>query len=134
MGQFENSDLAKPQFLYASGIGKHSNSLCPQQTIMPLGKKIGLPVNTDYLKSQEVGLVKKVLACDGVVLICWDHHHIPTIANQILDDSTTAPQSWPDERFDLVWVFDFNSTLGKYSFTQVTQCLLAGDLSAIVQG
>ncbi len=131
-GILQNSDLAKPQFLYASGIGKHSNSLRPQETVTPLSAKLGLNININYLKGQETALVKNALTCDGVVLICWEHQNIPTIANQILGNTTTAPQSWPGNRFDLVWVFDFNSTSGNYNFNQSPQFLLAGDSPTLI--
>ena len=49
------------------------------------------------------------------------------MANHILGDTTTVPQKWPGHRFDVVWVFDLDPASKTYSFTQVTQCLLAGD-------
>ena len=52
---------------------------------------------------------------------------IPAIANQILGNDTTVPQTWPGDRFDLVWVFDWNAGAESYTFTQVPQLLLAGD-------
>ncbi len=125
----QNPELAQPQFLYASGIGKHDNSSRPQQTITPLNERLGLSINTDYLKGHENAMVANALACDGVVLICWQHQEIPKIANQIVDNVTTVPQQWLENRFDLIWVFDLNPTSGRYSFKQVPQCLLALDLS-----
>ncbi|SRR5579883_2039876 len=125
----QNPELAQPQFLYASGIGRHSNSRRPQQTITPLSEKLRLSINTNYLKGQENEMVANALTCDGVVLICWEHQEIPSIANQILGNATTVPQQWLGSRFDLIWVFDLNPTSGRYSFKQVPQYLLAGDLS-----
>ncbi|MBW4586150.1 hypothetical protein G7B40_024780 [Aetokthonos hydrillicola Thurmond2011] len=81
------------------------------------------------MKGQENVMVANALACDGVVLICWEHHEIPNIANQIVDNATTVPQEWSGNRFDLIWVFDLDPTSGRYSFKQVPLCLLAGDLS-----
>jgi hypothetical protein len=72
-------------------------------------------------------MVKSVLACDGVVLICWDHKALSAVANEILGDDTTAPQKWKRKRFDLVWVFDWNSSTKSYDFKQVPQLLLSGD-------
>lgn len=128
----QNPDLAQPQFLYASEIGRHSNSKRPQQTITPLSEKLSLSINTDYLKGLEKEMVANALTCDGVVLICWEHQDIPTIANQILGNATTAPQQWLGSRFDLIWIFDLNPTSGTYSFKQVPQCLLKGDLSTFI--
>lgn len=73
-------------------------------------------------------MVPDALACPGVVLIAWEHEFIPSIANLILGNSTTAPQAWPGARFDLVWTFDLNPTTNASSFNQLPQLLLRGDL------
>ena len=131
-GPLQNPELAKPQFLYASGIGHHSHSERPQETITPLSAKLNLKIDTGYLKDDYSSMVKNALSCDGVVLICWEHQDIPKIANQILGNSTTAPQKWPGDRFDVVWVFDWDASAGAYSFAQVPQCLLAGDSPSVI--
>ena len=120
--------LATPRRAYASGIGKHSQSLRPQETILPLCEKLGLTATTDHLKEEFEDLTYDAMAQAGPVLICWEHRAIPAIADRILGDSTTAPRAWPDERFDMVWVFDLDSRSGTYRFQQVPQSLLAGDL------
>jgi hypothetical protein len=50
--------------------------------------------------------VRDALSRDGIVLICWQHEDIPTIGNLIVGNDTTVPQSWPEDRYDLIWVFD----------------------------
>ena len=50
----------------------------------------------------------------------------PSIANFILG-MQVAPQSWPKDRFDVVFVLTLNPLEGTYSFAQVSQLLLAGD-------
>lgn len=125
----QNPNLARPEFLFASGIGLDSNSKRPQQTITPLSKKLKLTINTDFLKGQEKELTKSVLKCTGVVLICWEHHKIPEIVKHIVGETTTFPSIWPDERFDMVWVLDLDAESGDYRFQQVSQNLLSGDSS-----
>lgn len=129
-GQFTSPSLAKPQLLYASGVGKHSNSLRPQETITPTAQKLGLTINTSILKGQESALAAAIVLCKGIVLVAWEHQNIPTIANAILGNKTTVPQKWPGDRFDLVWVFDLDTAKGTYGFTQVPQLLLAGDIAS----
>jgi broad specificity phosphatase PhoE len=119
--------LAKPAVIFASGVAHHSPSLRPQQTVAPLAKKLGLDVNKDYTKRQEPALVQKATAVGGTVLIAWQHEAIPEIAGLILASSEGVPPIWPDNRFDLVWVFDRPSGSGGWSFTQVPQRLLPGD-------
>jgi hypothetical protein len=127
-GHSPRPGLATPRFVYASGIGKHSNSLRPQETILPLCEKLGLTATTDYLKDEFDEMAGDALAQPGPVLICWEHLVIPDLADQILGDSTTAPRAWPDDRFDMVWVFDLDRGSGTYRFQQIPQSLLAGDL------
>lgn len=131
-GTLQNSELATPQFLYASDIGHHSKSERPQETITPLSAEMSLQINTNYLKDDYKSMVKNARSCDGIVLICWEHQDIPGIANEILGNTTTAPQKWPGCRFDVVWVFDWDSAAGAYTFHQVPQCLLAGDKPTVI--
>src|SRR5262249_18240640 len=132
-GALQSPELATPQFLYASGISKHSNSKRPQETITPLSAKTSLSINTNFLKGDEKDLVDDAVSQQGIVLICWEHEAIPDIANQIVGNNTTAPEKWPADRFDLVSIFDLNASTAQYGFTQVPQLLLAGDSSTIIQ-
>jgi hypothetical protein len=124
-GHFASLHLATPQTIFASGIGHHSNSLRPQHTVLELAALLGPPLNTQFLKDDYASMVSAAVATDGVVLIAWEHQDIPAIANQILGNSTTVPQQWPGDRFDIVWVFDRQN--GGWSFWQVPQLLLSGD-------
>jgi hypothetical protein len=130
-GALQNPGLATPEFLFASGVGKHSESKRPKETITPLSSKLNLKINTGFLKEKLEDMVKAAIACDGIVLIAWQHQDIPAIANQILGNEN-APQVWPEGRFDLVWVFDWNHSSKSYSFSQIPQCLLAGDLPTVI--
>jgi len=65
--------LAIPQHLYASGIGKHSNSLRPQETITPLSEKLGIKINSKYKKGDEADMIKDAMGCGGIVLIAWEY-------------------------------------------------------------
>lgn len=129
-GKFQAPGLAVPQYLYASEVGKHSNSLRPQQTITPLAEKRGIAIDTKFKKGDEAAMVADAMGRDSIVLIAWEHQDIPSIANQILGNDKTAPQTWPGDRFDLVWIFDWQD--GAYSFSQAPQQLLAGDLDTVI--
>jgi hypothetical protein len=77
------------------------------------------------------------LQCEGVALIAWQHQDIPAIGHHFLKHTGTSaltiPASWPDERYDLVWVFDRPSGSGPIiSFSQVPQLLLAGDQEGVI--
>jgi hypothetical protein len=130
-GPLQNDWLAKPKFIFASAtvddpVGGNSRSRRSQETVMPLAELLGLHVNLGYSKGEEKRLAKAAQACDGPVLIAWQHENIGAIANYILGTSG-APSPWPPDRFDVIFVLDPNPLDGKYSLVQVPQCLLAGD-------
>ena len=132
-GNLQDPKLARPQFLYASASGKHhEQSKRPLATIAPLGAKLDMKINTKYFVGEHKSLLKSMLKCEGVVLISWEHHDIPLIANHILGNTDTVPQKWPGDRFDIVWVFEWDVALAAYSFSQVPQNLLAGDLETVI--
>jgi broad specificity phosphatase PhoE len=133
-GHFADARLATPQAVYASGVAHHSSSLRPQQTVAPLAAKLGSPVNTDHPKGDEAALVQAVTRIGGTVLIAWEHEAIPAIASLVLGGNQGIPQHWPDDRFDLVWVFDRPDSGGAWSLTQVPQRLLAGDRTDPISG
>jgi hypothetical protein len=72
-------------------------------------------------------MLDDVFSRKGVVLICWQREYIPEIASHIMDNSKMVPDEWPEDRFDMVWVFDLQRSTGKYKFKQVPQRLLRGD-------
>ena len=126
-GSFQDSSLAEPQFLYASKPTKRNGSRRPIETITPLADKLAIRINFNHPKDEPKEMLEEVFLCAGVVLICWQHEFIPEIANKILGNKTTAPQDWPEDRFDMVWVFDRDAATGHYDFKQVPQSLLMGD-------
>jgi broad specificity phosphatase PhoE len=98
----------------------------PYETATPLAARLNLAPDTSFSLEQEEPLVGDVRTRAGVVLIAWEHKRIPRIANALLGDTTTAPQQWPGDRFDLVWLFDLQPD-GRYRFGQRPQLLLHGD-------
>ena len=122
-GTFQDPRIATPQSLFAS----HSSSSRPRETLLPLSEKLGIAIDLTYGKGDEARLVEAARQGSGVALISWQHDFMAAVANSILGDSRTAPQQWPKERFDLVWVFELDAATGKCGFTQVPQLLLAGD-------
>jgi hypothetical protein len=123
---FQDPALAAPQFLYASTPTKRNGSRRPIETITPLAEKLAIRINSNYPKLEADEMLAEAFLCSGVVLICWQHEFIPKIANRILGNKSTSPQDWPEDRYDMIWVFDRDDA-GQYSFKQVPQNLLMGD-------
>jgi hypothetical protein len=111
--------------------GKAGDHGRPYQTVHPVSMKLNTEIDVRFTLDEEPQLAADVLAQSGVVLIAWEHKRIHTIANAILGDETTAPQSWPDDRFDVVWIFD-RDVSGRYRFDQRPQLLLAGDRPEVI--
>jgi len=134
-GPLQDPNLATPNFIYACSASNSDEANRPQETVTPLISKLTTPggtlmTNMEFEKDNVVGVATSALSCWGVVLISWPHGQIPNLANQIplSPASPPVPQGkWPSNRFDVVWVFDYDSSTGKYTFSQVPQLLLAGD-------
>jgi broad specificity phosphatase PhoE len=124
-GHFVDPRLARPESIFASG----NRSLRPQQTVMPLARKLGLLANTSFMKGNEFELVQTATTIDAIVLISWQHEAIPAIAALILGGEDGVPPKWPARRFDLIWVFDRPNGISTWTFAQVPQMLLASDSS-----
>ena len=122
-----NASLAKPRFLYASKPLKRKGSRRPLQTLRTLAERLAIEINSEFPRSEFESMLKEVFACRGVVMICWQREYIPEIALKILDDRKIAPADWPEDRFDMIWVFDLDRSSGRYKFKQVPQKLLTGD-------
>jgi hypothetical protein len=127
--------LNRPDVIFAAGIGKKrvkgadgktvtvgSHSRRPLQTITAMAERMGLTPVTSRTKGEEAELVEDVLGRNDSVLICWQHEDIPTIGNRIIGDATTVPQAWPENRYDLIWVFD--RTAEGWRFTELSQARL----------
>jgi hypothetical protein len=130
-GPLQNSLLARPAFIFASAavddpVPGNSRSHRPQETVKALAELIGVEVDLRFSKGEEKALAAAAMACDGPVLIAWQHENISVIANAI-PGPKVAPPTWPAERFDVVFVFTLNPSDGMYAFAQVPQRLLAGD-------
>ena len=124
-------EIATPATIFASATSddatipeEEAKSLRPQETVEPTGQRIGVHVVASVAVGDEQTLIANLRACAGVVLVAWEHKHIPIIAGGFID----APPAWGD-RFDAVWVLDRGDD-DSYALTIVNQDLLAGDLPA----
>jgi hypothetical protein len=107
------------------------------QTIQGLSDRLDLPIVSVFAEGQEASLAASLVRDhSGVVLICWNHTHIPALAASLpAVDGAAIPQKWPNSRFDVVWAFTLagGSAQARYAFDQIPQRLLAGDDDTIIQ-
>ncbi|HEY4441702.1 MAG TPA: hypothetical protein VGN14_14680 [Candidatus Elarobacter sp.] len=106
--------------------GEGSDHSRPYETITPLAARLAITPDHSHKLDEEDALVAAVLRLQGRVLICWEHNRITRIATALAAHPETIPAHWPDDRFDLIWVFEREPS-GRYRFRQQPQYLLAGD-------
>jgi len=119
--------LPTPDHLFASEVGPHSQSRRPAETLLPIAERLGMTITESFLQDQLDELAGALEACNGHVLVSWEHKRIPLIASRLVADASTVPQVWPDDRYDLVWIIEPGPAGGGFRLRQVPQSLLAGD-------
>ena len=135
-GKLQNEAIAIPTTVFAckaptDAKGKQTG-LRPLETITPLVHKLkqmgSVQTNFSFSEDQGPAVATAALACDGVVLISWEHKNISNIVSSIpTKNKEDVPSKWDGQRFDLVWVFDLRKDKQQYIFSQIPQLLLAKD-------
>src|ERR1700742_4031747 len=79
--------LRTPTLLVAPSWGHPGKTAAHRsyQTIQGLSERLELPINADFAQGEERQLADRLVGGQpggqaGVVLICWEHKHIPDIA------------------------------------------------------
>jgi hypothetical protein len=130
--------LLTPTTLFSPDYGKPDKTQGHRtyETIQGLSGRLNIPIDSLFAEGQESALADAlVTGYTGVVLVCWEHRHIPAIAAALPTVSDTQiPAAWPGDRFDLIWSFTLQTgtPTPAYQFTQIPQQLLAGDAPTIV--
>lgn len=126
--------LVGPDHLFSPSASDQANTVARRtyQTILAVSDRTAIPIDSPYAEGAEQALVQALIGgYSGNILICWEHHHIPALATAIPTiPTTTIPQVWPADRFDLIWSFtSFTTTSDRtqYKFSQIPQLLLDGD-------
>lgn len=132
-GHFQHAALARPQCLYASKPVSRKGSRRPVETLTPLAQKLAIRIHSNFQRAEYESMVEEAVLYKGVVLICWQREYIPEIASHILGNDNVAPSEWPDDCYDMIWVFDLLPSRLKYTFKQVPQKLLKGDLTTPIR-
>jgi broad specificity phosphatase PhoE len=128
--------LRTPTALYSPDYGtpRATRGHRTYQTIEGISALLKVPIATPCAVNQEAAVAAAAFAdASDVVLICWDHKHIPAIAAALpLVPATRLPE-WPDGRFDMIWSFTLQTAASpaRYAFSQIPQRLLAGDVEAV---
>jgi hypothetical protein len=131
--------LQTPATLLSPSYGSQDKTAAHRthQTIQGLSERLGIAIVSSYAEGQETQLAADVVSSyAGVVLICWEHGRIPSLASSLPTvPGPVIPQAWPSDRFDVVWTFTLapGAASPPYTFGQVPQQLLSGDANAIIE-
>lgn len=123
-GLFRNppAGLAKPDVLFASK--GNTDSMRPLQTLQPLARDLHLSIDTHLDSENAISDTAKWLkAQNGVTLASLEHSAIPGVCKLF----ASVPSTWPDDRFDVVWVFTSTDGGKSWKFTQVPENVMPGD-------
>lgn len=117
--------IQRPDFLFAPGVTHHVTSVRASSTLLPLRELLGAPISIQFHKGEEAALASAVAQLAGTVLVAWEHHALCDFARFLVGQDQAVPAQWPDDRFDMVWVFQRDG--GVWRFSQIPQLLLSGD-------
>jgi hypothetical protein len=117
--------LRRPDTVYASAY-EEGHSKRSVQTVTALAARLGLEVVRRYTSGDESHLAKELSSRPGATVVCWSHDSIHKLTEHLGDVTPVPPAHWPADRFDVVWTFTRNGA--GWTFAQVPQMLLAGDL------
>jgi len=114
--------IHRPTSLWAAASSERSRR--PVSTLLALAQALGIAVREDIASEDVDRFVDALDRCDGTVLASWRHEHMRAIARALVGPDAPVGD-WPDDRFDMVWVFTRRDE--RWRVEQVEQMLLAGD-------
>jgi broad specificity phosphatase PhoE len=123
--------LARPAAIYAAGANDEGEGTRTRETVTPLANRLGIPVDTSFGKGEEEALVEHVITQPGPALISWQHGEIPAIAAAFPAVTPTPPSDWPDDRFDVIWIF--TKTADGWRFSQMPELALPDDQASVIE-
>jgi hypothetical protein len=130
--------LLTPSTLFSPDYGKPDKTQGHRtyETILSLSGRLNAAINSPFAEGQEPALASAIVAdYAGVVLICWEHQHIPALATALPTVSgTQIPAAWPGDRFDVIWSFSLEAAASStaYVFSQIPQQVLPGDSATTI--
>jgi hypothetical protein len=126
----QSRTLSIPGTIYAAGPSAADPSQRALLTITPLAKKLGLEIVSKYEKDAFPNMLADAMATSGTVLVAWEHKALARGLSSGLVPGMAVdgeiPNFWPDDRFDVIWVFE-HAPDDRYRFTQVPQLVLDSD-------
>ena len=96
----------------------------PYQTVLAVSRRAGtVPTAVCERDEADTILCEYVAKLEGTAVVCWQHAALVEFANCLASD--TAPTDWPQDRFDILWIFHRDAPDHPYSFERVDQDVVA---------
>ena len=99
-----------PGFLFATSTSKHS--VRPIETIEPLSAKIGASIDSTYADQDYGALASELLHnqrfADALILVCWHHGNIPSMAQALRAKAGNYPDPWDADVFNQILVLAYS--------------------------
>lgn len=116
-----------PVALFASRPTRHGRGQRPGETLAPLAKTLGLPIQTPY-ESEDFDKLARVILNNTefkgkTVVICWVHEFMHQFAADL--GVKPEPSPWKDQVYDRAYLITFES--GQPELDVVNLKLLPGD-------
>jgi len=100
-----------PVAVFATRTTSQGTGVRTQETVAPLAKALGLPVQTPFLGAEYAALAKTVLAdaayAGKTILVCWDHSEIPHLAAAL--GVTQELPKWQGSDYDQVYSISYRA-------------------------
>jgi hypothetical protein len=127
---FTNSDsrdlLQQPERIIATEPDHAYKSKREHDTALPTANRLGLDIEATTIPDDYATLTTSITGSGTPTLVVWHHGSIPAFISALpVSNTEEVPISWPEDRFDLIWVLHPEGS--SYTWHQVKQELLEGD-------
>lgn len=119
--------LIVPELVIATKFTDGYRSRRELETATPLAQRLGLQVD-EFELDRAKSLSQSVAADARPTLVVWHHGAMVELLGHFpVSNKSDIPKSWPDDRFDLIWVLSRETGSQDYQFTVQLQGLLDKD-------
>ena len=101
--------LGLPVAIFATKTAKDGNGQRTQETVAPLSRRLGVPVQAPF-RTKDYAALAKLIFNDAAyagktILICWNHEKIPQLAEAL--GVRPEPPKWEGKVYDRVYVISY---------------------------
>jgi broad specificity phosphatase PhoE len=105
LAKFIPEKFGAPDFIFASAISRHSAR--PYETMVPLSRKTGVPIDATIADNDYGVLAKTILKKarydSALTVVCWHHGQIPSMLYYFGAPRDTYSDHWDRNVFNLIF-------------------------------